>query len=407
MMHLTDEHPSNSKILFLLCFLSFFASVIQNIYTPIIPKLQSVFEVPLFWINITVGGFIFIVAIMQIILGKFIDSQNQKRMLIISLLIILISNIICSFTTNFIVFSIFRLIQAVGCGMLPLISVTLIAKLTEQNTLSNSMANYQIFLSCAPAIAPLAGGFIGDKYGYSGIFSLLSIISLILFVIIFILKLPSINKENSNETSKVYYAQFFKNKKFCLIIIFGFFVFFAYFSILVYLPVLLSGTYNISTSIIGLLFLPMTVSMILGSLFYKKIANRIIYSKILNLLLIAFPITLLLFGLLQFLNLFVVAILTFSLGFLVGIAPALMSTIISNLFTELKGAALGLFNFIRYTGMALGSISIGLFSIPLTTIYFVILAAIFILISVFNFYIINKELKIAYSTKNQTNSNHN
>lgn len=406
-MHLAEERSSHSILLFFLYFLSFFASVIQNIYTPIIPELQSVFDVPLFWINITVGGFIFIVAIMQIILGKYVDSQNQKRMFIVSLFIILISNIICSFTTNFVVFSLFRLVQAIGCGMLPLISITLIAKLTEQNSLSNSMANYQIFLSCAPAIAPLIGGFIGDKYGYSGIFSLLSIISLILLVILFILKLPDIQKENSNKTSKVHYAQFFKNKKFCLIIIFGFFVFFAYFSILVYLPVLLSGTYHISTSIIGLLFLPMTVSMILGSLFYKKIAKKIMYSKILNSLLIAFPIVLFLFGLLQFLNLFVVAILTFSLGFLVGIAPALMSTIISTLFTDLKGAALGLFNFIRYTGMTLGAISIGLFSTPLTTIYFVILAAIFMIISVFNFYKTNKELKIAYATKNQTNSHHN
>lgn len=60
-------------------FFSFFASLIQNIYTPIIPKLHDSFQVSLFWINFTVGGFIFIVAIMQILLGKNIDSKTQKE----------------------------------------------------------------------------------------------------------------------------------------------------------------------------------------------------------------------------------------------------------------------------------------------------------------------------------------
>ncbi|SUJ73849.1 drug transporter [Staphylococcus aureus] len=48
---------TNSNIrLYILGFLAFFASLIQNIYTPIIPRLYDDFQVPLFWINATVGG---------------------------------------------------------------------------------------------------------------------------------------------------------------------------------------------------------------------------------------------------------------------------------------------------------------------------------------------------------------
>ncbi|MEJ7324061.1 MFS transporter, partial [Staphylococcus epidermidis] len=47
------ELKSNIK-LYILGFLAFFASLIQNIYTPIIPRLQNDFQVSLFWINITV-----------------------------------------------------------------------------------------------------------------------------------------------------------------------------------------------------------------------------------------------------------------------------------------------------------------------------------------------------------------
>ena len=69
---------TNSNIRLYILDLAFFASLIQNIYTPIIPRLYDDFQVPLFWINATVGGFIFIVAVMQIVLGRSIDSRDSK-----------------------------------------------------------------------------------------------------------------------------------------------------------------------------------------------------------------------------------------------------------------------------------------------------------------------------------------
>lgn len=90
----------NSNIrLYILGFLAFFASLIQNIYTPIIPRLYDDFQVPLFWINATVGGFIFIVAVMQIVLGRSIDSRDSKKVLLTGLGIVIISSFyLCSDT---------------------------------------------------------------------------------------------------------------------------------------------------------------------------------------------------------------------------------------------------------------------------------------------------------------------
>lgn len=94
---------TNSNIrLYILGFLAFFASLIQNIYTPIIPRLYDDFQVPLFWINATVGGFIFIVAVMQIVLGRSIDSRDSKKVLLTGLGIVIISSFICAMTHNFI-----------------------------------------------------------------------------------------------------------------------------------------------------------------------------------------------------------------------------------------------------------------------------------------------------------------
>ncbi|MFP3918687.1 MFS transporter, partial [Lysinibacillus telephonicus] len=52
-------------------------------------------------------------------------------------------------------------------------------------------------------------------------------------------------------------------------------------------------------------------------------------------------------------------------------SPPLFSTIISNEYSENRGTALGLFNFIRYLGMAVGGMLTGLYNIlPSTSVIF-------------------------------------
>lgn len=361
-------------------FMAFFASLIQNIYTPIIPQLQSDFNVSLLWVNTTVGGFIFIVAIMQIILGKYIDSKNPKSMLLIAIGITLLGSIACTMTNTFIIFAIFRLLQAIGCGMIPLIVITLLADLSSDNNRSSMMSNYQIILSCAPALAPILGGLIGNDYGYKGIFLVLTTVSIILLIVTIFIKIPEVNKYNKSKTS-VKYVSFFKSKSYNIMISFGFLIFFTYFALLVYLPILLTRIYNISTALTGFLFLPITVSIILGSFTYKKLAKNVSNTVVFKLTMIIFPILLILFSILNQTNIYILSINIFLIGLIVGIIPALISTHLSSEFPNKKGAALGAFNFIRYIGMALGSITVGLFNIYNVSILFVAVAILLLILT--------------------------
>ena len=379
----------SSKITFsILGFMAFFASLIQNIYTPIIPQLQNDFNVPLLCISSTVGGFIFIIAIVQIILGKYIDSNNPKKMLLIATGITLLSSIVCAFTNIFSVFALFRLLQAVGCGMISLIVITVLANDSTEDNRSSVMANYQIILSCAPALAPIIGGLIGNDYGYHGIFLTLTIVSVIFFVLTYFVNLSKVNS-STNEKISVKYLSFFKSKMFNIMIAFGFLIFFVYFGLLVYLPVLLSEIYSISTGLIGFLFLPITVSIILGSLIYKKLSKKYSNTLLLRLVMLAFPILLIVFSFLNTSNLYVMSINIFLIGIIVGIVPALISTTLSSEFTETKGAALGSFNFIRYIGMALGSIVIGLFSNNTQPYFFIGSSILLLILSLLNWYFEN------------------
>ena len=89
---------------------------------------------------------------------------------------------------------------------------------------------------------------------------------------------------------------------------------FTYFSILVYLPTLLNHVYNISEGISGILFLPITVSVILGSMFYKN-SQKYNSLMILRCTIIIFSIFTLLFGIFNSVNLIILSFIIFVLGF--------------------------------------------------------------------------------------------
>lgn len=105
-------------------------------------------------------------------------------------------------------------------------------------------------------------------------------------------------------------------------------------------------------------------------MFYKRISKKKDNLTILRYTIVSFSIFTLLFGLLNSINLIALSVIIFMLGFLVGIVPALLSTLISQRYENIKGRVLGVFNFVRYIGMTVGSITIGLVSTQYVFFYF-------------------------------------
>jgi len=380
---------SQAKILalYLLSISSFFASLNQNIYTPVIPLIRDSFSVSINLVNFTVSSFIFIIAVVQIFLGTVIDTKNQKRLLIFSFILISISTIVCAFTTNFLLFMIFRIVQAIGAGIIPLVTINMISHLFEGEARGSAIGTYQILLTLAPAVSPILGGILGEHYGYQGIFLFLFLIATVLLMFIMYV-FPNNEKndiqENSSSLTQTYRA-IFLNHIGSITMIVGFFVFFIHFAILVFLPILLNDHYHISLQNIGLLYLPLTVSMIFGSIIFKKIQQKVALKKLFITILFFIPLLIITFGFLHTKSIIGLSIILFMYGLTIGFAPPLFSTIISNEYSEHRGAALGLFNFIRYSGMAIGGMFTGLSVVLPSTLVFIFIGVLLFLISLYQY----------------------
>lgn len=367
----TRTRAKSSYILYVVGISAFLASLMQNIYSPIIPMLRDSFDVPISLVNLSVSLFILIIAVLQIVMGPIMDARGSYRLLISGLVLTVIASIGCALATHYPLFLLCRVLQAVGTASLPLVAVTTISSTFEGVERGHAMGTYQMLLSLAPAIAPVLGGFIGDHYGYAGIFWFLTGVSA-LMVALSVRYFPQDNAKTKKPVAIPNVARTYihiaANKQAKPLMLIGFVYFFIYFIILVYLPALLIDHYGVGLSLVGLLYLPMALSNVAGTMIYKALQARWPRAALFICGNALAAVSLLLFAAMESFSILGLSIALFLFGMSGGVLIPLFTTMLSEAFESERASALGMFNFVRYAGMAAGPIFSGMWLAVLSDI---------------------------------------
>lgn len=341
-------------ILYVVCMSALLGSFAQNIYTPILPMIQDSFHTSLYLINLTVSLFTFVLAIMQLIYGPLIDTKGRKSILIPSLIISTISSIGCAFSANIYLFLFFRAIQAIGIAAIPVVAATIIGDLFEGKERGEAMSLYQMLLALAPAIGPLIGGYLGSINGHVSVFLFLSTLGILLLIINISLlpeTKPTVIKQPQ---AKKKYWFILKNKTGFSITLIGFIQFCIYFCFLVFLPSILTNLFHLTISKIGLIFVPMSLSIMLGSYCYKFLQKRLTTKQALFITSFFNIICVTLFSFTYSINISFIIIVTSLYGFSMGLSMPTHTTLLTEEFVQERATAIGMYNFIRYLGMGTG-----------------------------------------------------
>ncbi|WP_375540500.1 MFS transporter [Rossellomorea marisflavi] len=89
-MNMTNSktRSRNQSILYLMSLVAFFASLNQNIYTPLIPSIKEYFHINGLAVNSTVSLFIILTAIIQLIMAPYLDRTKTGHILVGSLVLV-------------------------------------------------------------------------------------------------------------------------------------------------------------------------------------------------------------------------------------------------------------------------------------------------------------------------------
>lgn len=378
---------SKRSLLFLLGLSAAIISLAQSLYVPLLPELQIQLHTSMALVNLTVTVFTIAMAVMQIVLGPIVDRSGRKKVLIPGLIVYVLATIGCLLSGSIEMLLAFRVMQGIGASVVPLIAATMIGDLFEGKERAESMATYQMILGISPALGPLIGGLIGEVAGYIGVFGFAAGTALIV-LLLSLLILPETKPAGSVDTAEknglsdrtfsaerrppgVFrsFGHIFRNKTGAIVLLSGFVLYDVFYTLIVFLPTILQTHYGLSAAQIGFFPLLFMALSLVGSRLSGRLQNQLESGKMLVLTGSAIGVSLILFLIAAPLSLIALGVSLALTGFASGLMMPVLPTLLSAEFVQERATAIGVYNFVRYLGMAaapmIGSLLYPLGGIPL------------------------------------------
>ncbi|WP_193726903.1 MFS transporter [Paenibacillus guangzhouensis] len=324
-------------------------------YNPLLLQVQEKLHTTSYLISLSVSLFTLALAIMQIVYGPLADKKGRKSVLIPSIMLYIVASIGCAYAPSIGLLLFFRVLQGIGAAAVPVVAAAVIGDLFHGKALKQGMATYQLLLMLAPALGPLIGGIIGGRFGYGATFLCLGAISLLLLIANMIL-LPETMPENSGPKhgSAQNFSLIFKNSTSVVILIFGFIQFMIYFVYLTFIPQILSNHYLFKPAKTGVILLVMSFATIISVKLGGGMLNQLGARKSLIYGFSLHALSVIMFAFTAQISLSFLVIDVCLFGFMMGLTGSIPTTLLTELFPEERATAIGVFNFIRYLGMAVG-----------------------------------------------------
>lgn len=161
-MNLIDQknHPGarvvvGAAFLTILGALMAFTSLSTDIYLPAMPQMTEELNGNA---ELTITGFLIGFAIAQLIWGPISDSIGRKRPLFIGLVLFALGSVGCALSTSIQQIVFWRLFQAVGACVGPMLGRAMIRDLFSHVEAAEKLSTLTIIMAIAPIVGPLLGG---------------------------------------------------------------------------------------------------------------------------------------------------------------------------------------------------------------------------------------------------------
>lgn len=155
------------------------ASLAMDIYLPVVPSMPGILNTTPAVIQLTLSLYMIMLGLGQVVFGPLSDRIGRRPVLLSGVLVFASSSFGAALAGSAPIFVLCRLLQAIGA------SAALVATFaTVRDVYGNRpeqaiiYAAFGSILSFVPALGPIAGAIIADRFGWRAIFILLSLLAL-------------------------------------------------------------------------------------------------------------------------------------------------------------------------------------------------------------------------------------
>jgi len=164
-----------------------------NIYLPILPELEGLFQTTPQMARLTVTIFLIGICITQLVWGPLSDRFGRKPVLLTGIALSVIGATLTGFTNDIYQFIGARFLESLGLGVASVLARSLLTDSLDRAHVAVAMSYGTIVVAIMPAVAPILGGYLDILVSWRGIFFFLSLYGAALLVWC-VLRLPETNK---------------------------------------------------------------------------------------------------------------------------------------------------------------------------------------------------------------------
>ncbi|MFZ5631401.1 MAG: DHA2 family efflux MFS transporter permease subunit [Bacillota bacterium] len=167
-----NDRPFPWAGLFVLVFGAFMAILDGSIVNVALPRLMSIFGVTPDDIQWVMTAYLLTSGVVVPVTGYLGDRFGYKRVYIYALIAFTLGSALCGIAWNNDSLVAFRVVQALGGGMLIPLSMSIIFRMVPRQKMGMAMGMWGIAATMAPAVGPTLGGYLVDHYSWHLIFTI-------------------------------------------------------------------------------------------------------------------------------------------------------------------------------------------------------------------------------------------
>ncbi len=341
---------------FMVAFAAFLGPFTQTVYAPILPELGGALRTTPFLINLSISIFTLVLAFMQIIYGPLVDRSGRKRTLLAGLAIYIVASLGCFLADRIETLLAFRALQAVGIAAGAVVAVTVIGDRFEGAARGRAMGSFQMMVALGPVVGPVVGGFVGEHLDFHYVFLLLAIVgaAALLSNAIWLRETRPAGEPRAFHPAQ--YLEVLGNRQGLAIMLLSFVQYYAFYNYLVFMPRVLDAVYGLSASEKGLVFLPLSVAVVIGSYVGGRLLGHWRPRPMLLVTALLNALSLLLFLAVAPLSLVALVVAVTAFGLFLGLSLPVQTSLLMDLYQHNRATAVDSYNFFRFMGMATGPV---------------------------------------------------
>jgi DHA1 family bicyclomycin/chloramphenicol resistance-like MFS transporter len=156
----------------------------ETVYSPSLPEIAHALQVSDSMAEYTLTIYLIAFALGILFWGKLSDSTGRKPCVLAGLAIYILGCIGCYFSTSITLLMLSRFVQAFGGSIGSVLGQAMVRDAFHGPALGRMYAVFGSSLAIFPAIGPVVGGWIAQRYEWWGIFIFLTLVALVLWVVI-------------------------------------------------------------------------------------------------------------------------------------------------------------------------------------------------------------------------------